>query len=684
MGAQLQHENLVRIYDEGEAAGHLFLVMEYIDGKSVGHLIGERGALPAGVTARCGRQIARGLDHACQKGLLHRDVNPQNILIALNGTAKLTDMGLAIDLSDQGEQVTRDGATVGTFDYISPEQACSSRELDIRSDLYSLGCTLYHMLAGRVPFPHPTLPEKLYAHQALAPAPISSIVTDVPKGLEQIVLRLMAKSPENRYQTPADVVQALEPFQGPPMTLEEIESAPEVPIWIDAEGGNGPISPADEPTHENTAVIPDVPPPPDPPPAEGMSSDIFGVFTKIASEPITPLSGSVGGTKRLTAEHGMDRRLWLGVVGALLAAVAAAAFLWDPEIGKTGSGGQPPTTRKSGGFQLPPPPPPPPSNQNDLVTIRWLDDGVETPELSLASALQQAAGKRAEILVRDHQPLELTGDRSLVVSKGGVVLRAAEGTAPVVKVRWKGSAPVFMVRLDSSLKVIGLNFECDPEHSTTRTALFEATGDLVLERTRFTAPGPVHDMKVAIADGLRTTISGCVFQGIDAPLRFEVFTGAKVQLEQCLFLRSPGQDDTKGWAIVLSDRLARSDTKAHRLVVDRCTVVGSGLMALEDFTPDHRVEIEVRGTVVQGPALLAWTGASAFPSGLRWLGSGNRYDLKGPAWVLRGPGTSEGIAKAPTDLPSWCTATAKEPEPRPSGSTSRAAARNPSLPPPMC
>ena len=182
VGAQLQHENLVRIYDEGEAGGKCYLVMEYIEGKNIGQMIAEGGPIPPAVAARLGRQVALGLEHAQRKGLIHRDVNPYNILVTRDGTAKLTDLGLAIDLADQ-DRVTRDGATVGTFDYVSPEQARHSHSVDTRSDIYSLGCTLYHMLTGQVPFPSASLPEKLFSHQANDPEPITKLVPEVPEGL---------------------------------------------------------------------------------------------------------------------------------------------------------------------------------------------------------------------------------------------------------------------------------------------------------------------------------------------------------------------------------------------------------------------------------------------------------------------------------------------------------------------
>jgi serine/threonine-protein kinase len=211
VGAQLQHENLVRIYDEGEANGKCYLVMEYIEGKTIGAIIAENGPIPPASAARLARQVALGLEHAQQKGLIHRDVNPYNILVTRDGVAKLTDLGLAIDQTEQA-QVTREGATVGTFDYVSPEQARHSHAVDTRSDIYSLGCTLYHMLSGQVPFPCPSLPEKLFGHQAVEPELLEKLVPGIPAGLAAVVRKMMRKSPDDRHPRPMDVALALEPY----------------------------------------------------------------------------------------------------------------------------------------------------------------------------------------------------------------------------------------------------------------------------------------------------------------------------------------------------------------------------------------------------------------------------------------------------------------------------------------
>jgi serine/threonine-protein kinase len=211
LGAQLQHENLVRIYDFGESNGRFFLVMEYIEGKTIATLLSEQGPMPPATAARLVRQVALGLEHAYRKGLIHRDVNPYNILVTQDGTAKLADLGLAIALAED-DRVTRDGATVGTFDYVAPEQARHSRAADTRSDIYSLGCTLYHMCSCRVPFPGPSLPEKLLGHQTIEATPLHRIVPGLPAGLSEVVERMMRKSPDERYATPMQVALALRPY----------------------------------------------------------------------------------------------------------------------------------------------------------------------------------------------------------------------------------------------------------------------------------------------------------------------------------------------------------------------------------------------------------------------------------------------------------------------------------------
>ena len=152
VGAQLQHENLVRIYDFGESNGRYFLVMEYIEGDTIGTMITKEGdeqdtrpgRIPPAIAVGLIRQVAMGLEHAHRKGLIHRDVNPYNILVTRDGTAKLADLGLALDLAEE-DRVTREGATVGTFDYVAPEQARQS---------HSAGHPQRHLLARLLVISH--------------------------------------------------------------------------------------------------------------------------------------------------------------------------------------------------------------------------------------------------------------------------------------------------------------------------------------------------------------------------------------------------------------------------------------------------------------------------------------------------------------------------------------------------
>ena len=290
VGAQLQHENLVRIYDFGEANGRYYLVMEFIQGKTIGHLISEQGPMPMATAARLVRQVALGLGHAHSKGLIHRDVNPYNIMVTDDGTAKLADLGLAIDLTD-GDRVTREGATVGTFDYVAPEQARHSHAADIRSDIYSLGCTLYHMLTGQVPFPSPSLPEKLFAHQALEPTPLEQLVPGLPEGFLEIARKMMRKSPDDRYATPAQLVQALEPYLD--------ESPVYSPRPEPSRASTGPAAVAapprsDDPRGPASAVITPVEPSGSRPSGDAISADVPGAATEPAAAVMGHLSAPDG------------------------------------------------------------------------------------------------------------------------------------------------------------------------------------------------------------------------------------------------------------------------------------------------------------------------------------------------------------------------------------------------------
>jgi serine/threonine protein kinase/Leucine-rich repeat (LRR) protein len=213
--AALDHPNIVHAFDADEIGGTHLLVMEYIEGATdLSRLVKKNGPLPVSQACEYIRQAALGLQHACERGLVHRDIKPHNLLLTADGkTVKILDMGLArLDQpseDDQSSTMTQEGAVMGTPDYIAPEQALESHTVDIRADLYSLGCTFYYLLTGRVPFGGGTLLQKLNKHQNQEARPVETLRPDVSPGIARVVRKLMAKKPGDRYQTPAEVAVAL-------------------------------------------------------------------------------------------------------------------------------------------------------------------------------------------------------------------------------------------------------------------------------------------------------------------------------------------------------------------------------------------------------------------------------------------------------------------------------------------
>tara|TARA_R110002095_G_scaffold105799_2_gene92586 strand:- start:3365 stop:7699 length:4335 start_codon:yes stop_codon:yes gene_type:complete len=208
--AHLRHENIVSVYDAGEEDGYLYIALEYVEGTDLHNLINKRGRIPVRRSLEIITQVTQALAHAYQQGIVHRDIKPANILIRLDGVVKLTDLGLARSIDDNTEtSITRAGTTVGTVDYMAPEQARDSKAADIRSDLYSLGCSWYHMLTGRAPFSEGSLTNKLAAHAATPPPDPRELNERVPEGVVAIIQRMMAKSQSERYQTPEELLEDL-------------------------------------------------------------------------------------------------------------------------------------------------------------------------------------------------------------------------------------------------------------------------------------------------------------------------------------------------------------------------------------------------------------------------------------------------------------------------------------------
>ncbi len=209
--ARLNHEHIAQVYFTGEQAGIPYIVFEYVEGTNIRAMVNDFDAFPLPQALNYLIQVSHALAHAAEHGVVHRDVKPSNILVTREGRAKLIDMGLArlLDPSESQDDLTASGVTLGTFDYISPEQARDPRNADIRSDIYSLGCTFFYMLAGRPPFPEGTVLQKLLQHQGDEPPDVREFQPNVPSEVAQLIQKMMAKDPRQRFQTPDALIDAL-------------------------------------------------------------------------------------------------------------------------------------------------------------------------------------------------------------------------------------------------------------------------------------------------------------------------------------------------------------------------------------------------------------------------------------------------------------------------------------------
>lgn len=208
--ARLNHENIAHVHYVGEDRGLHYIVFEFIEGVNIRDLVEQKGPLPLEESLSYTYQIALALEHASSRAVIHRDIKPSNVLIAMDGKAKLVDMGLArLNQVAHTDDLTASGVTLGTFDYISPEQARDPRSADVRSDLYSLGCSFFYMLTGRPPFPEGTVLQKLLQHQGDHPPDPRSVRPELPSDVTHIVSRLLAKNPAQRYQQPGELIDEL-------------------------------------------------------------------------------------------------------------------------------------------------------------------------------------------------------------------------------------------------------------------------------------------------------------------------------------------------------------------------------------------------------------------------------------------------------------------------------------------
>ncbi|HET6884539.1 MAG TPA: protein kinase [Pirellulales bacterium] len=237
--AKLAHPNIVAAYSVLRPGDLLVFAMEYVKGQDLSQVVKGRGPLPVANAAFYIHQVANGLQHAFEKGMVHRDIKPNNLMLAIDGkkhVVKILDFGLAKATSEKGAEsgLTKSGQMLGTPDYVAPEQTLDAHNADIRADIYSLGCTLYFLLSGGPPFEEQSLYAILEAHHKRDPKPLNLVRPDVPVELAAAVAKMMAKDPTKRYQTPVEVAKALVPFFKPGQS----SAAPAESAMSDTHGAN--------------------------------------------------------------------------------------------------------------------------------------------------------------------------------------------------------------------------------------------------------------------------------------------------------------------------------------------------------------------------------------------------------------------------------------------------------------
>jgi serine/threonine protein kinase len=231
----LDHPNIVRVFDLCQEGKLLYLVMEYVEGVSLQALVSRHGPLPVAAACHYARQVAFGLQNAHEMGFVHRDIKPANLLVDRAGVVKILDLGLVRSEADAASGLTRqldNKSILGTADYVAPEQAVDSSRVDIRVDIYSLGATLYFLLTGRPLFPDGRTAQKLVWQQIKEPTRVDQLRPEVPSELADIVHRMLAKKPADRFATPAEVFDALSPFVPDEVMPPDPAWLPETPARV--------------------------------------------------------------------------------------------------------------------------------------------------------------------------------------------------------------------------------------------------------------------------------------------------------------------------------------------------------------------------------------------------------------------------------------------------------------------
>jgi serine/threonine protein kinase/uncharacterized protein YjbI with pentapeptide repeats len=352
--ARLEHPNVVRTVYAGEQDGVHYLVMEYVEGKDLHHLVKQQGPLAPERALDFIIQAARGLEYAHSQGVIHRDIKPGNLLVDARGMVKILDLGLARIAEPAGEEataLTRTGMVLGTAHFMSPEQAANTKAADARSDLYSLGCTLYYLLTGRTPYQGSSPVEVILAHRD---EPIPSLVAQVrglPAAVDDVFRRLVAKKPEDRYASATELLADLEPLrrllavQGRPRLGGEeaasrqgacapsasTESRAGGTLMLESLGEAADVlahTPAGEPQQRTLVERPEAPRRVRP-----VAADAAAAPPSASAQRIPPRTATLTGQRtQARPARPVQRPHWLAWLALAVAALLAAYASWPPRI----------------------------------------------------------------------------------------------------------------------------------------------------------------------------------------------------------------------------------------------------------------------------------------------------------------------------------------------------------------
>ncbi len=640
VGGQLQHENLVRIYDVGVYNQSPYLVMEYIEGPTVAELIAIHGKLDVAQTARIGRDVALGLQHLAEKKMVHRDVNPRNILIDMEGRAKLTDLGLAI-FEEQEAQVTNEGSTVGTFDYISPEQARHSHGVDIKSDIYSLGCSLYHMLCGQVPFPAGSLPEKIYAHQVREPMALRSLVPGLSREMVKIVNLCMKKTPDDRFESARALADRLSPLvSGDALTGSaeltksmtfEIPSSTE-PITKGASGtSNDPKEPwglagkeaswHGEGSDKNSPI--------------GASKDPDAIQIDLGADSLE-LPYRTDGLRRKSENRNSDDwnpLSFLGL-GQLLALIAVmAGIVWLAGFALRPNQFKPTQETVSNPNTISKNTPEPVLSKG--ITIVY-PGGQEETLVDLTEAVRRISGKKAEIRVDDIEtPWVWVVDDNTPIVGTRLQIRGTGSDPARIILDMSNSKKGLQIRADSSLDFSNLLIEAKGQ--APDVPLVISFGELNLQKCKLIQRDSISKAKTAFRINSRSIrIRDTWIHGFEPAIDAQMLHDTVIDLEDCLLTEPAGTHPPAGkkasgvgpQAALIHLNLSKLNLDRARIGFNHVSLVGTNLISVRGDIANQVLSMDAAGCLFKGASLLSFAGDSkskALP--VRWTGDRNLFDI---------------------------------------------------------